>query len=333
MGEIFKTDAMLNSDGRVDELVLAIRMTEGDVLRGVGKSFLGKFKNVDDIQSELIEKVSLIEMQRKKIQKMADEWLLYYPHHMAVAQVEWIKSIFGAKVGAEFLKTEYWKCVATYKRILGGVSAYINKSMAEIAMCSSNLRSSLPDEVKRADITGALRVNSLNKTDMLKAGADATLAITAGVELATIVARGISASNPLSIAMSAKMIVNSYVNDVNQRKDIKAYGLQMLEWWQIMMKGLQIHILEMSNSITDYNKLCLKHDTDIFKSLSDADKAQVKNTLTAALKSKIVDDVDEKYLEVLPQCNLRILNIIESINSSLGYREDTLAEFKKHLYI
>ncbi len=333
LGEIFKTDAMLNSDGTVDELIMAIRMTDGDVLRGAGKSLLGKFKNVDDIQSELIEKVSLIEMQRKKIQKMADEWLLYYPHHMATAQVEWLKGIFGAKAGAEFLKTEYWKCVAAYKRTLGGVSAYINKSMAEMAMCANNLRASLPDEVKRADITGALRVNSLKKTDMLKAGADVTLAVSAGIELATIIARGMSASNPLSIAMSAKMIVNSYVNDVNQRKDIKAYGLQMLEWWQIMMKGLQIHILEMSNSITDYNKLCLKRDTDIFKTLADADKAQVKNKLTAALKSKIVDDVDEKYLEVLPQCNLRILNIIESIDTNLGFREETLAEFKEHLYI
>ncbi len=331
--EIFKTDKMLNDNIKVQDVINAMRSSDSAVLRGAFQSLVGKFKNVDDLQSDLIQKISLMEIQRRRIQKLGDEWVTYYPHYMASIQTEWLKYIFAPYIKEETLNTEYWKCVAQFKRILQGSNAYVQKSMNEIGMCTSKLSSVLPDDVKRADITSALRINSVDKSEMLKTGTNIMLGITTGLELGNLLMRGIYGTSPMMISMSAKMLVDAYTKDVNSRKDIKAYGLQTLEWWQILMKGMRIQILEIANGVGEYNKICLKRDTDIFKALPDEAKAKVKERLTIALKDNIVGDIDEKYLEILPQMNVRISNIIEDIDTSLNSRNAIIAEFKDNMFI
>ena len=332
--EIYKTEKLLNDDISLEEIINAMRADDSEVTRNVFASFIGKFKNVEDLQSDLMQKVALLEIQRKKIQKLYDEWTLYYPHYMATVQIAWLKNVFGSNnVSNELLNSEYWKCVTQLKRILASCNAYVQKSMNEIAMCTNKLSAALPGEVKRADVTQNLRITSNSKETMLKASTDVMAGVAAGVGLANIFIRGFSATNPLAISMSAKMLVDSYIKDADMRKDIKAFGTQSLEWWAVFIKGIRIHILEAANAMNEYNKLCLKRDTALFKKLSVDEQKSVKTKLSRELKDKIIDGVDDKFIEIMPQFNLRISNIIEEIEGNSRLCNLMLNEFESNLFI
>jgi len=332
--EMFKTDKLMNVDCSVEELIQVLLSEESEVLRSAFKSVIGKFKNINDIQSDLIQKVTLLEIQRKKIQKIFDEWALYYPHYMASLQVQWLRFVFGENISNDILNTEYWKCIAHFKRILSGGNSYTQKSMSEIGMCINKIYAALPDEAKRADITGDLRIKSYNNSQStLTAGTDVMVAVSGGIEIANILLKGVSATNPLALSMSAKMIVNSYTKDVELRKNIKAFGLQSLNLWQIFMRGIRIHIMELTNGINDYNKLCLKRDTELFKKIPESEKEKIKAKLSSALKNKISESINDKFMEIMPQFNIRISNIINELDSNSKFLDVTLDEFKNNLFI
>ncbi len=330
--EIFKTQKLIDVGFGADELIDAIRADESEVLRSAWQSMVGKFKNVEDIQSELIQKVTLLEIQRRKIQKIFDEWVLYYPHYMATAQVQWLKLLFGKNASAEMLNTEYWKCVAQYKRMLSGTNSYVQKNMNEIGSCINKISQALPDDAKRTDITGDLRINSNTTKAKLSAGTDVLMGVTAGVELANILVRGLTVANPLTLSLTAKMMVDSYTKDVTLRKNVKAYGLQALEWWQIFMQGMRIQIIELNNSVSEYNKQCLKRDTEMFKKMPDDIKGKVKAKLEGTLKEKITESIDDKFVEILPQFNMRISNIVDELDSNTEILNMTIDEFKNNLF-
>lgn len=331
--EIFKTEKLLNVDMTLDEIIASIRADDSEVLRNAFQSMIGNFKNVEDIQSDLLQKVSLLEIQRRKIQKMFDEWTLYYPHYMATVQVNWLKYVFGNDINKEILNSEYWKCVSHYKRILGSGNSYVQKNMAEIGICINHMSAALPDKVKRTDITTDLRINSNTTQNALSGGVDVLVGLTAGVEFANIITRGLTATNPLAISLSAKLMVDSYTKDVKLRKNVKAFGLQSLEWWKIFMNGVRVQIFELANGVNEYNAQCLKRDTELFKRLSDEDKVKVKEKLSTALKDKIIESIDDKFIEIMPQFNIRISSIVNEIEANTAFLNMTLEEFKNKIFV
>ena len=129
------------------------------------------------------------------------------------------------------------------------------------------------------------------------------------------------------------MLVDSYTKDVTIRKNIKAFGLQSVEWWKIFMNGISVHILELSNSVNDYNKQILKRDTQLFTKLPDEKRAAARERLTTALKDKISESIDNKFIEILPQFNMRIANIIDSIDTNSEFLNETLSDFKNNLFM
>lgn len=331
--EIFKTEKLLSVDNSPSELIAALYAEDSPVLRNTFQSILGNFKVIDDLQSALIQKVTLLEIQRKKIQKLYDEWALYYPHYLATIQVQWLRYVFGDDVSSKTLDNEYWKCVNFHKRILSGSNNYIQNTMSEIGSCVENISEALPDEAKRTDVATNLRINPNIAQNILKRGTDALHATTAGLELSNIFLNGISAANPLAISMTAKMLVDSYTKDLTLRKNIRTFGLQALEWWEIFIKGIRIQIMELSHAFTTYNKMCIKRDIELFKSLADDKKEQVKVKLAGGLKMKISESIDDKFMEVLPQFNLRISDIIENLDAAGSALPDIIDDFKNNLYI
>ena len=331
--EIIKTDRLLSIDSTPSELIAALYAEDSPVLRNTLSNVISKFKNIDDLQSVLIQKVTLLEIQRKKIQKLFDEWTLYYPHYHATMQVQWLKHLFGSNIESKATDNEYWKCVRYYKRVLSSCNAYVQDSMSEIALCTDKISDALPDEAKRTDITPILRINSNTTGNMLHGGTDILMAATAGLEITNFLLNGLSATNPLAISMTAKNLVDSYTKDVNLRKDIRTFSLQSLEWWEIFKKGLRIQVIELSKSFENYNKLCIKRDTDIYEALPESSRAEIKERLYKGLKEKISESIDDKFTEILPQFNLRISNIIEEIDLLSSSITDTLDEFQSKLFM
>ena len=333
LAEIFKTNKLLNFDVTVDELLDAMETDGSAVLRNAFQSVLGKFKDMDDLQGKLIQKLTLLEIQRRKIQKMLDEWMLFYPHYAASARVEWLKSIFSPFIKEEILKTEYWNGVSHFKRIFNSMNVYIQKTLNEVALCTNRLIAVLPEEAKRADIPAMLRVSPRNRTNAVKTGANAMLAVATGAEIANFFVRGFSATNPLVLSMSVKMIVDSYAKDVSQRKDVKAFGMQALEWWQVLMKGLTLHIMELTKGFHDYSQFRIRRDTDLFLKIPPEHAGKIKGILSDRLKQEIIEGVNEKYLEIMPQLNVRISNILDDVKFQSDFCRGTIKEFEENLYV
>ena len=331
--ELLKTDAMLNFYHTVDSIL--DEMEDSAVLRNALQGVVGKFADIDDLQSNLLQKLALLEVQRRGIQKMMDEWILFYPHYAASKQVEWLKDIFSPYVSAETLETEYWRCVSHFKRILSAPSAYVQKTLGEIALCTNRLLPLLPDEVKRVNVPRMLRISSRSGVQLARAGADTMAAVTTGTAITKFIIRGFSAVDPMMmiLSMNVKMMINSYAEDVNQRKDIKAFGQQALEWWQILIKCISVHIMELSREFNTYYQTCIDRDKAIFRTIPEDKAEAVRKKLTDALKGQITQGVNEKYLEIAPQLNLRFANILNDIDVHLGACGDIVKEFNENIII
>lgn len=328
--ELLKTNHSLNENNTVEETLTAILATESDVLRNYASSFMGKFKNIDDLQEQLMSKLTILEIQRKKISKIMDEWAFIYPHYAAQARVDRLKKIFGGYVTADEMRNIYWKTVSQFKAILSPVNMQIQKVLGEIGSCSSHYSAAFSDDVRRTDITGALRVSSRSTEGKLEAGVNIALAASAGLELTNVLLR-VSKFNPITVAASAKMMVDSYVKDANLRKNIKSFGCQALEWWQILMKRLGICFLELSKSYNDYNKQCLAEDKTFIARLPQEKLDTAKKLISDDLKKRISKNIDDKYTEL--SNNLRIDNLLEGISVHSDSFGEIINEFDTNLIV
>ena len=331
--EIFKTNKLLNMDITVDDLLDVMESDESAVLRNALLSVVGKFKNIDDLQEQLIQKLAILEISRRKIQKMLDEWALFYPHYAASKRIEWLKKNFSLHIKEDVLQNEYWNCVYHFKRLFGGMNASISKILSEIALCINRLSEAMPDSVRRANIPSMMRVSPRSKTSAAKAGSNALLALGTGAELANFFVRGFSASSPMMISMSVKMMVDSYIKDAKLRNDIKTFGTQALEWWQILMKDLAIHIAELTKGFNDYSKARLKCDTAVFTKIQNTDSENIKKRLFENLRGEILKGIDEKYLEIMPQLNMRISNVLDDVKFSSDFCPEIVKEFEENIYV
>lgn len=328
--ELLKTNHSLNDNSTVEEMLSAVLATESDVLRNYTSSFMSKFRGIDDLQEQLMSKLTILEIQRKKISKIMDEWTFIYPHYAAQARVDGIKKIFGGYVSADELRNIYWKTVSQFKSMLGPVNMQIQKVLGEIGSCSGHYSAAFSDDVRRNDITGSLRVSGRKAEEKLEAGVNIALAASAGLELTNVVLRA-AQFNPVTVAMSAKMMVDSYTKDSNLRKNIKSFGCQALEWWQILMKRIGICFLELSKNYNDYNKQCLAEDKKFIGRLPKEKLNAAKELISGDLKTKISKTIDEKYTEL--SNNLRIDNLLDGISEYSDSLCEVVNEFDTNIIV
>lgn len=99
------------------------------------------------------------------------------------------------------------------------------------------------------------------------------------------------------------------------------------------MKGISVHVMELSKGFNDYSKMCIKRDTDLFLKVPSVEADKVKSRLSESLKKQIIAGVNEKYLEIAPQFNLRISNILDDVDFQSGFCRGIIKEFEENLFV
>lgn len=326
-GEIAKANRVINRNNELQELMNKIVENKDLVLRSAASSLKSKFIGMDDLQEELLVKVSEIELQKKIILKLLDEWTMIYPHYLGQLEVKSLKYIFGNNVDKAFLERERWRIISNAKRILQQAQMPIFKYLNEITACTARLQAVIPDEIKKVDTSKFRRLKVSDFAGKVSAGADIALGVGVGLEVANTVVRTAYYVNPLSIGMSAKMLVDSYVKDDSQRRDIKIYGFQTLVWWETMIRSLDIVIIEAKQGIENLLENSFQRDGALLKKVDSNARENLQKRLAMLLASEYRRNIDEKFLQVIPERGIFVANILDDIDNMYKNYENKLEEF------
>jgi len=330
--EIFKTDILLGDKLSIDHMIMLLQSAENETVSLAFKDTLGKIENADEAQVDLIKKLFFMYIQINKIHKHWEEWLTYYPHYEAAEQVKWLKGVYGSGVADEVLKNEYWECVSRYKKALQEMYTHISSYFSDMNRCFEGMGVALPDEIKRMNISALTRVSPISSEAILDVdNTEVANAVYSGAFVAGV-QEELSFDNPM-LLMVIRMVNDMYSQDIVVRKNIKQYGLQILEIWQLMMKAMQLRISELANEISLYHRYCLKRDAELFEEIAQDRKSQVKSTMENLIKEKIVSGTDEKFIEIIPQMNIRVSDIMTNIERCLDLGSLTLNEFAEHMFV
>ncbi len=203
---------------------LELRTTLDDFISQVEASPPGALPR--DLELELIERLSVLEIARNQLNRWFDRCTLMYPHQQADITRRWLQEVFGPEyVNAEKCDREAWRIHQQTRAELRQVQASMSRPMAEVGHNLNAISFAFPEEVRCEALAATRRAASL-------AGKGAVVAAFAGMGGQMLMGIGrASVGDPLGIALlgtvGLSMIgrhLEKTVQDKEKKIRIRAYG-------------------------------------------------------------------------------------------------------------
>lgn len=313
-GEIIKADRLLNKGKSIESVLRNITDSDKVVLRSTLQSIKGKFFVNEDLQETLLKKVSGIELERKIVTKLLDEWVLVYPHYYAQLETNWLRAVFGNFIQDELIERERWKLITNTRRVIQQAQMSLSKHLFEIQSCTAHISNAIPDEIKKVDTSRFRRLNSNNLTEQMVTGANIALGTTVALEALNVILRGIHITNPIIFTSATKMIIDSYAKDDMERRDIKNFGYQTLSWWDAMMSCMPVIIFEAREGFKTIIENSMIRDGEVLKKLTVEQKIQVQKRMANLLVNEAKQVTNEKFSNIIPEYDIYVADIMTDID-------------------
>jgi hypothetical protein len=334
-GEIIKANRIINMNMPLSEVMLQVSASENAVLRSYLKNLKSKFLEVDDLQAVLMKKVSLIELHRKNILALMNEWTIVYPHFMGDIEAKWLDTLYGDHISKDYIEKERWKTISEYKEILVPIEDRLLKMLAVINDCTKILQNSIPEEILAIDPTKKLRLSKLaSGAEQFNVAANIALGIGAGANFIDQLTGGLSSmADPAYLIISTKIIAENFSKDSLERKNIKSFGSQVLSWWDNMMNILRVIIIDAIHQFTIISNSRVARDNTLIESLDELERSDFHEKLSMLITNELKEMSEDRFYETIPQYGIFVANIMDDFEDIALDYGNTLDSFKEHLIL
>ena len=96
---------------------------------------------------------------------------------------------------------------------------------------------------------------------------------------------------------------------------IERIAKEVLPKWRRFMDTLQVNIKETSEQLCDENLRCVERDRQIYDSFSSNERREVLANLVNGLQKRILEEINNQYVEVTEGSGIRLGAIVSDIES------------------
>jgi hypothetical protein len=326
-GEIIITNEEINDDISLTDLLEMIAQKDGSTLRTMGDSLLTKFKikSIDDLQEIMLRKVSSIEYHKNRILILANEWNLIYPHYMGMREYKHTIQLFNSDLISPYeLEKDRLDVVENIRKIVQNVNSSISAILGNIDKSISKISSLIPPQISADTSTYASRLTS---SSLAFQSGTVTTGFKFITQLSDAVAKGIILSDMPSLVFSpVSNILSHFAKDSQERKDLKVYGNQVLEWWEMIMKYLTFLIVEARQMFGEFVQSRGTLYAKYMENMSENEKTAFIEKYFSIIEDEIKAIVEEKFHAVAAK-KFYLQTIVDKIEELEKHYADYIDDF------
>ncbi len=275
-GNYFLAQQRLELQSPLDDLIERIELSPSGVLP-------------EQLEMELIERLSILEISRNQLNRWLDRCTLMYPHQQADVTRQWLDEAFGSElVSEETRDQEAWRIHRQTRSELRQVQASMNRAMAEVGQNLGAISFAFPEEVRCAALAATRRAASM-------AGKGAMVAAFAGVGGQMLMGLGrASIGDPTGIALlgtvGMSMVgrhLEKNAKETEKKIRIRAYGVQGLQWWKVALETASVMALECRHTIEETQKAAMQRDRKLLESLPPEKLPQTQQRMAAVMRKML----------------------------------------------
>lgn len=302
-GNYFLAQQRLELQSPLDELIERIELSPSGVLP-------------EELEMELIERLSILEISRNQLNRWLDRCTLMYPHQQADVTRRWLTEAFGSEVvSKETRDQEAWRVHHQTRSELRQVQASMNRAMAEVGQNLNAISFAFPEEVRCAALAATRRAASM-------AGKGAMVAAFAGVGGQMLMGLGrASIGDPTGIALlgtvGMSMVgrhLEKNAKETEKKIRIRAYGVQGLQWWKVALETASVMALECRHTIEETQKAAMKRDRKLLESMPRDKLPQTQQRMATVMRKMLHEEVGNQFYEALPGSGVFGWHIVDHIS-------------------
>jgi len=288
-GNYFLAQQRLELRSPLDAFINQIELTPPGVLQ-------------EQLELELIERLSVLEISRHQLNRWLDRCTLMYPHQQADTTRRWLEDAFGKDVVSyEDRDREAWKVHQQTRAELRQVQASMNRAMAEVGQNLNAISFAFPEEVRCEALAATRRAASM-------AGKGAMVAAFAGMGGQMLMGLGrASVGDPMGVALLGTVGMSMLgrhleknAMDTEKKLRLRAYGTQALQWWKVVLETASVMALESRHTIEQSQKSAMLRDRKILESLPREQLPQTQKRMASTMLAMMQEEVDNQFYEALP---------------------------------
>jgi len=282
-----------------------------------------QFHKNKDLKKDALQKLLLLALNLPKIKRRIEYLANYYPYFMVDNEKRLVTDAFGNNMAKKVMPGEDKIVRDNARKTVRLLQANLQRVISEIEKAVSPIESLFDRNNARKEWMSRLRRNvshagqiALTVALVASGGTFALLAGMLGIrslgEVATLFEKDRQATN---LTKRATAIV--------------------LPWWKLFTDTLIVNIKETSELLCEENLRCMERDRKIYDKLPTGLKLESQSNLVKALQRRIVEETNNRFVEVMEGSGIRFetiasdiqllneFNIHEKIHESIGdlYRD------------
>lgn len=269
----------------------------------------------------LVQKLAILEIARQKISRWIDRCSLFLPHHIAVQEKLWLDRVFGHGLDSICREKEMRRVQLSVRAELRQVQFALGRPLQELANNLNAISFAFPEEVKNAGLAGVRAAADLaNKGAIMAAFGGLGAQLLLGVGRASV-------GDPFAIAFlgsTGLSLVGKHLQqkamDKEQQLKIRAFGLQALEWWDVVLDSVFVTAFECRQAFDAQIESIQLRDRKLLESLSVENLSRVQQNMAFTLKCLLQESLESQFQEIIPGSGLLGYHVTRRLEAAVDSR-------------
>ena len=272
----------------------------------------------EELNARLVQKLSILEISRQQIGRWFDRCSLYLPHFWASLEQDWLLATFGDQLTDKLQRDrEALRVRNTIRSELRQLQASVGRPLQELGQNLNAVSFAFPEEIRCAALASVR-----NAAGVAEKGAMMTVFGGMGAQLLLGAGRA-SVGDPIGIAILGAMglsLFGRHLQKSAQSKEqqirLRAYGIQALQWWQVIQESGVVMAFECRQTLEQLNRMSFDRDKNLLEKIPREQLPVVQKRMVATMQDWLTADMQSQFDEVLPGTGMFGHHLVQQIAAS-----------------
>ena len=272
----------------------------------------------EELNARLVQKLSILEISRQQIGRWFDRCSLYLPHFWASLEQDWMLATFGDQLTDKLQRDrEALRVRNTIRGELRQLQASVGRPLQELGQNLNAVSFAFPEEVRCAALASVR-----NAASVAEKGAMMTVFGGMGAQLLLGAGRA-SVGDPIGIAILGAMglsLFGRHLQKSAQSKEqqirLRAYGIQALQWWQVIQESGVVMAFECRQTLEQLNRVSFDRDKSLLEKIPREQLPVVQKRMVTTMQDWLAADMQSQFDEVLPGTGMFGHHLVQQIAAS-----------------
>lgn len=295
--DIIMLNRELNIGRSMDDLAAELKV--------VGNKGFHKNK---ELRRDTLQKLLLFYVNLPRIERRFEYLANYYPYYLADIEYNLITDAFGEDKAREVWPSEDRRIRRNARR----TASLLQANMQRVLFETDRAVTSMPALYDKNKKTQQVLITKVRQGVVAYGPPAATVAL---IGTRMIMGLPFFLLGEIYTANALESLAKHLGKSRLESAQIERIAKEVLPKWRRFMDTLQVNIKETSEQLCDENLRCVERDRQIYDSFSSNERREVLANLVNGLQKRILEEINNQYVEVTEGSGIRLGAIVSDIES------------------